>query len=339
MAETEELTESPVKAGALLKQLRNKKNISIQEVASQLRLDPRIIIALEEDDYDIFPADTYIRGYLRNYAKLIGIDGDEIISAYESAAPEPPEIIPDVKHSSQVSSSDKPVKAFTYLITFILVLLLFIWWWQSNFVLNKGLKIPILPETTSTVTSVPAPPPAEQKSPKTDTPQGILDTIPDNSAKPVTPAQPAPKPVQKNAPATTEPATGEAAKTPAPATGEAVKTPAPAAGPGQDTAQAGTTAGDESANDDGGSNKAMPGPDTIHIKLNADCWIEIYDRDDKVVYKDLARKGDELYLNGYAPFKVKLGNAQGVILEYNHKPFDPAPYTTRGIARFTLGEQ
>lgn len=326
MAVTEELTDSPVKAGALLKQLRNKKNISIQEVASQLRLDPRIITALEEDDYGSFPADTYIRGYLRNYAKLIGIDGDEIISAYKSEAPEPPEIIPDVKHSNQVSSSDKPVKAFTYLITFILVLLLFIWWWQSNFVLNKSLKFPVLPTTTTTVT--PATTPVRQKTPKKESAQPILNTIPEKTAQPITPEQLTPKPDENKTPATVTPATTQ------PAT-----TTTPTAGSGQSTAQAGATVSAGATNDDSNSNNmAMPGPDTIYLKLNADCWIEIYDRYNKEVYKDLARKGDELHLNGFAPFTVKLGNAQGVILKFNNKPFDPAPYTTRGIARFTLGK-
>ena len=121
-----------------------------------------------------------------------------------------------------------------------------------------------------------------------------------------------------------------------PATTEPAPTAAPATGPDQNLAQDSAATDNGATNSD--NNKAMPGPDTIYLKINADCWIEIYDRYNKEVYKDLARKGDELYLNGFAPFTVKLGNAQGVILEYNHKPFDPAPYTTRGIARFTLGK-
>ena len=315
MSGTEEQIESQPKAGAILKRLRDKKDLSIQEVASQMRLDPRIIQALENDDYKSFPADTYIRGYLRNYAKLLGIDGGEIIAVYESEAPEPPEIIPDVKHSTQVSSSDKPVKAFTYLITFILVLLLFIWWYQGNLVFNRGIRLTPVPDNTTRVTQ---PPVTEQSKPVKDQPQEIPQPDPSLSNEEIQPQ--APESEQPVEPTTAAPA----AENPDLTVTETSASAEPAV----------STTIDQT---DDSINKAMPGPDTLYFKLNADCWIEVHDRFNKEVYVNLARTGDEIYLNGSAPFQVKLGNAQVVILEFNHRPFDPAPYTSRGIARFTLG--
>ena len=319
MAATEEHIKSQPKAGEILRELRDKKNLSIQDVASQLRLDPQIIEALEKDDYGSFPADTYIRGYLRNYAKLIGIDGDEIISVYESEAPEPPEIIPDVKHSTQVSSSDKPVKAFTYLITFILVLLLFIWAYQSNFGINRGSKLLPIPTSPNGVTQ-----------PATN--QGKT-TSPVEPKTPVTSPAEVPKEVKEVPAPSPQPAPSITAETPA--AGEPATTAATATVTGENTQATDST---DSNGTDNSNNKAMPGPDTLYFKINADCWIEVHDRFGKEVYVNLARTGDEIYLNGFAPFQVKLGNAQGVVLEFNNKPFDPAPYTTRGIAKFTLGK-
>ena len=312
MTESEALIKSQPKAGAILRQLRDKKNLSVPEVASQMRLDPRIIEALEKDDYGSFPADTYIRGYLRNYAKLLGIDGDEIISVYESEAPEPPEIIPDVKHSTQVSSSDKPVKAFTYLVTFILVLLLFIWWYQGNFAFNKGIRLAPVPENTPASTQ-----PATEQSRASTRPQPEPQpAAPIDNTEEVQTPQPE---LEPSVTATVDtPATIDTATT---TVDENIQPP--------------ETTGDEEPDD---NNKAMPGPDTLYFKLNADCWIEVYDRFNKKVYVNLARTGDEIYLNGFAPFQVKLGKAEGVVLEFNNKPFDTAPYTTRGIARFTLGD-
>ena len=52
----------------------------------------------------------------------------------------------------------------------------------------------------------------------------------------------------------------------------------------------------------------------------------------------LARAGDTFDLHGTAPFSVLLGFAQGVNIQLNGKPFDPAPYSRSGVARFTLGE-
>lgn len=317
MAVTEEPIKNQPKAGTILRTARDKKNLSVHEVASQLRLDPRIIEALEKDDYGSFPADTYIRGYLRNYAKLIGIDGDEIISIYESEAPEPPEIIPDVKHSTQVSSSDKPVKAFTYLVTFILVLLLLIWWWQSNFVFNRGIRLtPALDNSTSTTQ-----PENRQPGATVNPPLEIPATVPNNDKEAAVEA-PQPEP---QLPATVA----------APASQDGTITDTTTAQADAETNQTAASANPAEPEDE---NLAMPGPDTLYFKLNADCWIEVYDRFDKKVYVNLARTGDEIYLNGFAPFQVKLGKAEGVVLEFNHKPFDTAPYTTRGIARFTLGK-
>ena len=78
------------------------------------------------------------------------MDADRIIAKYNNKAPQPPELIPDVKHPTQVSSSDKPVKAVTYLVTFMLVLLVLAWV-QSNFVVRE----PVAPGLTEPEVSFP----------------------------------------------------------------------------------------------------------------------------------------------------------------------------------------
>ncbi len=128
--------EARISAGEQLKHLREQKNFSIQDIASRLNLEARIIEAIEKNDFELLSAATYARGYLRSYAKILGADPEVIISSYNDSAPEPPEIIPEVKHATQTSSSDKPVKAFTYLISLTLVILL-VAWWQSNFIVEN----------------------------------------------------------------------------------------------------------------------------------------------------------------------------------------------------------
>ena len=128
--------ETQISAGEQLKHLREQKNLSVQDIASRLNLEARIIDAIENNDFEMLSAATYVRGYLRSYAKILGVDPETIISSYNRGAPEPPEIIPEVKHTTQTSSSDKPVKAFTYLITLVLVMLL-VAWWQSNFIVDN----------------------------------------------------------------------------------------------------------------------------------------------------------------------------------------------------------
>ena len=308
MTPEERQVEQHPKVGAILRQLREKKNLTIAEVAGQMRLDPRLIEALETEDYKIFAADTYIRGYLRNYAKMLGINGDEIIALYQSNAPPPPEIIPNVKHPTQISSSDKPVKLFSYLITLILVLLLIIWWRQSDFSFIKTFSLKKITEITATTAAV------EPMTSTTNAAVHVQEIVPGGNMKD-----------QESTPATAESSAADSSPQPSPplTTMSAVLD---------------TTAGSAVTARSGDEDQAVPGPDSIHLKLKSDCWIEIRDRFDKKVFQDLARTGNDLRLNGFAPFRVELGNAQGVILEFNNKPYDPAPVTMRGIARFTLGQ-
>jgi cytoskeleton protein RodZ len=132
-SETDMKQQSP---GYLLKKAREKLELTQGDVASQLNLQIHIVEELEANDIDSLPASTYVRGYIRSYARIVNLNADALIDLYNNDAKAPPEILPDVKHHGQVSSSDKPVKAATYLIIFGLVLLLLAWW-QSHFIVGQ----------------------------------------------------------------------------------------------------------------------------------------------------------------------------------------------------------
>jgi cytoskeleton protein RodZ len=134
MPETEPRTEED-SVGGILSRARHAQDLTVQQVASQMHLDPRIIEALEANDFGRLPAALYVRGYLRGYAKILKIDPAPLIARYDQASPaEAPEIVPEVKYPTQSSSTDRPVRAFTYLVSFTLAIML-IAWWQSNFLL------------------------------------------------------------------------------------------------------------------------------------------------------------------------------------------------------------
>ncbi|MEM6998681.1 MAG: RodZ domain-containing protein [Pseudomonadota bacterium] len=123
--------------GQILRLHREQLDMSQQDIAKRIHLDVKIIESIDNDSSEGMPSAIYVRGYLRSYAKTVNADADKIIELYNADSPPPmPEILPEVKPPTQVSSNDKPVKAFTYLITLGLVLLLLIWY-QSNFVVDK----------------------------------------------------------------------------------------------------------------------------------------------------------------------------------------------------------
>lgn len=87
----------PGGAGAALLQERRRQGLSIGDISRQLKLSVRQIEALERDDYSAYKGPVFIHGFIRNYAKLLGLDPDPLIRATDSmlnppiahAAPEP----------------------------------------------------------------------------------------------------------------------------------------------------------------------------------------------------------------------------------------------------------
>ena len=68
-------------AGALLRAAREAAGLSVAAVAQQLKLAPRQVAALEEGDFTKLPGRTFVRGFMRNYARLLQLDSDAVLAA------------------------------------------------------------------------------------------------------------------------------------------------------------------------------------------------------------------------------------------------------------------
>ncbi len=73
-------------AGTRLRNARNAAGLSIDAVAQQLKLAPRQVRALEEDDFPQLPGRTFIRGFVRNYARLLRLDADALLASLPEPA-------------------------------------------------------------------------------------------------------------------------------------------------------------------------------------------------------------------------------------------------------------
>jgi cytoskeleton protein RodZ len=82
--------EDDVAIGARLRAARNQCNLQIEEVAQKLHLHPRIITAIENDDPTALPEPIFVQGYLRSYARLLGLPADEMVRRYCAQGPNPP---------------------------------------------------------------------------------------------------------------------------------------------------------------------------------------------------------------------------------------------------------
>jgi transcriptional regulator with XRE-family HTH domain len=71
--------------GQELKEKREARRISIEEIASATKIVPRYLEALEADNFGIMPGRFFIKGIIRTYARAVGLDEDEVLAKYTAA--------------------------------------------------------------------------------------------------------------------------------------------------------------------------------------------------------------------------------------------------------------
>lgn len=100
-------------SGYVLKQRRKSLELSMETIAGQLHVSPRTVKALEEADIENLPPAVYIRGFLRNYAKLLGLPEADIVSGYPVEQPDTEKAlyIPDIKASESKNPGSRILPA------------------------------------------------------------------------------------------------------------------------------------------------------------------------------------------------------------------------------------
>ena len=102
-------------AGALLGAAREASGMSIDAVAQQLKLAPRQVRALEAGEFGHLPGRTFVRGFIRNYARLVRLDPEQVLSARPAGGSMPsleaPTLQPTGPAMGELPSTDQPTKA------------------------------------------------------------------------------------------------------------------------------------------------------------------------------------------------------------------------------------
>jgi cytoskeleton protein RodZ len=112
--------------GSRLKSAREAAGLSLDQVAQQLKLAPRQVRALEDEDFAQLPGRTFARGFVRNYARLMNLDGDDLLSMLPDAAHAPaleaPALQPTGAMIAELPTRSAPKTNFTrWLIPLVLV--------------------------------------------------------------------------------------------------------------------------------------------------------------------------------------------------------------------------
>lgn len=334
--------ESHRSPGRLVRDAREARRWTIEYVAGQLRLPARIIAGLEKDDYQGLPPATFIRGYLRNYARLLDLPEQEVMDAYHQVQGREEESgVAYARIATQVTSRDRRVRWVTYLVLLSVVALPVAWWWktQGSFTAWEAALNPSTPDAAPVVTlpqQAPVPERVPERAPERTSNAPAVGTAPGSAGQGRASAEPA-----GVAPSTASPAAAPGVNT----SGHGIK--GAAHGPGQPQAVDGAAAliaepEDEVTPPSAPAQQAdagtPPKADTVVLHFDKAAWVQIVDSEGKRLLYETAKKGSTKTVQGKAPFKVVLGNAKSVSVEINGHPFDSKGHEGKGgIARFELG--
>ena len=295
-ASEESLGTSLPSVGQQLRTARQAKGLSADEVAKALKLSLRQVVALEADDWSSLPCTTIIRGFVRNYARLLGIDAGLLMAALDQQTmPQGPELEMSVGTPVNLPQEGKVDRRdFARVLSGLLVLVLAV---AAYFFFPQELWL-------STLSALkPATQAAEVVAEKETVAEPVAAKTPETAV--VSPdAQPA--------------AVSPASPTPAPAVAAsaAAATPPPASAPANTLA-----------------NNSVS---VLKFSFAQASWVEVRDRNGQIIFSKKNDGGTEREVEGLPPFAVIIGNAGFVTLQYKGKAVDLSKRSRDDVARLTL---
>jgi cytoskeleton protein RodZ len=297
----ETLAISPTLGQALAAE-RERQGLSRTEVAQRLHMSQWQIEALEASDYARLPQGTFLRGFVRNYAKVLGMQAESMLAQLAETAPRGPApgiVVPsqNIRFDPLGERLSNPyVKAGGLAVVFISLGFAVMYWWFFIRPSPPAMSRKEVAPVAQNIAAAPVPPPEpvlaapleppKVESPKVEPPKADLPKV--ESPRKV--AQPRAEPVKAIATAPAE-------------------TPRTLAGPNDHT---------------------------VKLRFRGESWVEIKDRSGRVLLSRVNTRGSEAEVSGRPPFAIVIGNAPDVQLTYDDREFPLEPHTRVAVARFTL---
>ncbi|MBC8086629.1 MAG: helix-turn-helix domain-containing protein [Phycisphaerae bacterium] len=302
---------APVQVGALLREGREKLKLSAGDIATKLRMGVKQVTALENADYAALPTGTFLRGFVRNYARMVSLNADEVLALLEKnnsaavAIRATPVVVPsqqNIKVPAPGGELATPNGRAIVVGVVILLLLAAVWyWWVHVFPYrSEGGRV-----RASATQSIAVPQPAVTAE---------------------SPPQPVQLPSADSVPAVSPTGIGAGDKTVAIATPPVAPVVAgPVAIPVAEKPRA----------------PARPavvpaGNAALGFTFSGESWVEVIDGTGKTVVSRRFTAGDAEEVIGRAPFSVVIGNASLTRMAFNGRELDLEPHTRGAVARMTL---
>ena len=333
------ILETPELPGKAIQEAREAAGLTVKELAASVRISATAMTAIEEDRYDKLPGLPFVRGYLTNLQRELGMDQADVLDKFDHWRKDHPEgFQAPVSPFVDPDSLPKKPKAGRYTL-FAALAALAVWlfaaggigqitvWLSPAEVARNGSEPiesePLLPLLTTTkeaeselvvesesapveepatvVEPTPEPEPVEE-APEPEPEVQVVSTEDEPAAEPVIEAEPAPAP----APVETDSLL--------PAVAEAVPLPV-------DLPEAAT---------------ANPDDHRLRLTFAGDSWVEITGPDNERLVGDLLNADDVVELIGPGPFNVLVGNVQVTTLTFDNQAIDLSERARQNVARIQL---
>ncbi|ULS52119.1 cytoskeleton protein RodZ [Pectobacterium carotovorum] len=322
---TQDTTEAKL-PGERLREARERLGLTQQTIAERLCLKITTVRDIEDGTTPADLAPTFLRGYIRSYAKLVHLPEDELLpSVNKQAIPKTISVSPMQSFSLKKSRKKRDgwLMTITWLVVLVVLGLTGAWWWQNhqaqqaeiNSMVDhassmqaqtEGQSVPLMDNGTAQETATPGSAPAS-------TPVDLSATGTE------TPSTPSSVSTPSAAPSSQSPSLANDAQ---PQTAGNVLLGAGAVAPA-----AGTVA---EAN-------PVSAAHALVMTFTADCWLEITDASGKKLFSGMQRNGGTLNLDGQSPYKLKIGAPAAVQIQFQGKPVDLSRFVRSSqVARLTL---
>ncbi len=297
--------------GFRLRRAREVCELSREDVATYLKLSVEKIEYLERGEVESIAAPVFVAGYLRSYAKLVNLSGDEVVADFKAlAAMESPSMDPasspasnDYGQVGKASSLNMSLSGNhgiggTLIVGTVVVLSVVAGYVyltsNENLYINKNDDVGVNSESIS---------------------------LQDKASKIIEPA--------KLAPIKSSPEKQELSKEPTKAT---IPAPFPASTKEKAniSAQAGSQPGDKMQSAEFSE---------LILYFTEDSWVDVKDSQNKRLLYRIGKAGMSHTVTGLAPFNVHLGFVNGVNIVYNGESHDLSRFENRKSARFKVGKE
>ncbi len=318
--------------GAYLRAAREKAGLSIGDLAGRLRMGGRQIDALEKAEYAALPTGTFLRGFVRNYARAVGADSAQAIALLEQthADGQPlksPNIVVPSQNIKLVPAGGELAspkwRVAIALGALLLFALAFAYLWQY-------VRPNIVDSAARAAVEQPVDiPPATKPAPIADTPPAAVAVAP---APPATDTAPA---AQQPAVNDAKPDAKPEAKADTKSEPKVERKPDPKPAAPEANAKTAATAVEKADSKPAAAPRAI-GTGVLGFTFTGESWVEVTDAGGKILISRRFRAGEAEEATGKTPLSVVIGNAQATRMAFNGTEFNLAPFTRVSVARVVV---